>query len=465
MKRIPSFLSSTFGQIFILGATIFLLGFLPINNLKGQGCAAIEREFQSYFMDYQMGGELDIRYLDKVYAKCPRPTQKLDLIYFFLKATDAYYNERLSDHEAYEDATYYYDLSAKNFDYLTRPTRSDNKLAEKFFANADEFEFFLQQQADRLAYERENRYYGENQEEPNWVKKGPKGIEMIEPETRGQKKEKEEDRFEKKYYQNGQYVDLEPVKEPNPFRDGATADTEDGESYGSLGTVSEVNPINYLKWIRKWKKETPFVNDSDLLEESLESQDYTASICMFDRLPLRPEPGERSEIVDLVEFGEVVARMDKEPAVNKDGKSYVIVRTESGRIGWVEKGALIRDGVLAVITQNTRGFLQTNVRADRNAILFNSAELVVLEGNQGEWIRVVTRNGIKEGWLRGISHLSIDDFDIDIALMIYDAMLQPNSKLRRSKLEKIRQVEGFYESELASEVLQLIEESYTYNGK
>jgi hypothetical protein len=173
--------------------------------------------------------------------------------------------------------------------------------------------------------------------------------------------------------------------------------------------------------------------------------------------PIRAEPTATATIVDKVEFGESVTQLPGSQPVIKGGRPYVPVQLGNGKSAWVETTDMVREGRLAVLTGQERGFASLYARADRNVVLFEPGELVILEDMRDDWIRIATRNSAKRGWISSIENLTIETGEIEIARQLGEALADPNASSRLPKLQAITRVPGFRGYQLSDLVLRYLQ--------
>ncbi|MDX2248772.1 MAG: hypothetical protein SF052_18440 [Bacteroidia bacterium] len=474
MKPIFSISSKLTAGVFSLVVSAF---FLP--GIYAQSCVAYEREMQEYFLSYESGDPIDMDYLERMKWRCDVPTPKMELVYYFFKSAEAFRSERLSDREAYDQATYYYDLCARNFSWLTKAGYEDSEFTERFFDKAEGLETALATLAYDLKYYPENRKYGEMDDNDLWAKK------EITPNPRSESSRGMDDpatpEFDKRYVYQGKYVD-------EPAYELARPRIENGEPYGWVGTLDEIDPINYVKWEHARQEmvyERPFegvarsasegiysdysyipeqstyreaapapaptatpyyLNDEWV--EALENQGTQMYVYVSSRdlCPVYAEPGAFSRQVAFLSFGETVVQIKGENTkpVQRDGFNYMPVITSKNQRGWVELSTIVRDGRLATFTSATRGFVNINPNtseaertSDRNAILFQAGELVILTGINKTNVKVLSQSRDKEGWLSATTTLSIDPLDVHVAFRMQEAMKMPAARDQQEALVRL----------------------------
>lgn len=467
-------------KILTLTAILFVLG----AQAQPTSCTVYERELQEIFTAYKPGSQINLRRVEDIYAACPRPGEKMSLIYYYFKSVSAFLSDKRSERSAFEDAAYYYDLCARHFPYLVQAGPEDRAFTDLFFARAEQVELSLGNESRRLNYYLDSYRYGASSEEV-WAKKNPPvNSESAQGKSRG----------------------IEPAEEitftrsaDNPAVPAKTStanmrlrdDSPAGEDFGYVGKLEALTFMDYLRFRGETQEaqealaqqtgeytmrsslvppapsgailiaESPgpdeIVNDW-MAELSSNDLEYIPMVSFRDDLLLRNKPGSSGGSNGKIAFFEKVARFADVATANADGRKYVKVRTHSGKIGWVDESGLVEEGQVAVFVSSARGVLNLSesARYDRNAIVFLPGEAVVLEAADGNWVRVVTRNGEKRAWVQGVSQLSIEPMEVEIGVKYGEALREASASLRMARLEDIRRMSGFEQSELAPVINQRI---------
>ncbi|MEO1448750.1 MAG: hypothetical protein AAFV07_04435 [Bacteroidota bacterium] len=487
---------------------LLLLTFaLSTPSLRAQGCLVFERQLETYFLNYKTDQSIDLRKIETAWEKCARPSDKMKLICFYFRSAHALYDAQLSAVEAYEDASYYYDIAARDFDALLKLDRKEKRFVDLYFSRADELEETLRQEAKRLRYREEDRYYGETKSAPAWRK------EIIGANASGSSRgmeRQESPLFRKRSYRNGRYVDVRPGSRGNRTlatrgqtslsrRMAGPAAPQAAEEFGYVGSVGEINLINYLRHSRGTEA-APTDRTEDLFDADAANKRraapveeplvYTPSeayipasldnawvmdmdggqgyyvpwLNAVEGTALRISAGDQSPEAAILAFGEVVAVTTPVQVVRHPAGTYMQVQTENGARGWVRQDNFVESGKLAVVTQNARGYLNAYTRQDRNAVLFTAGELVILEAARQDWVRLVNRNLEKRGWITGLDYLSIDELDLRIGMEMYLANRESSLFTRRARLEAIRNWQGYERSELRPAVEAQIQAATAYHS-
>lgn len=458
---------------------------LGISFASAQTCSGYERELEEYFYNFQPGtNTLNMRQVEMVYARCPNPTPKMALVYYYLKSMDIWYADYLSDEAAYHDARYFYEKAAAYFAYLVDAPENEAFFVNLYFDRAQS----LQNQLgiDQIAIQPLPVQTGQSRGsdeliEPyqfKWQKYTPARSEGDNStyRTRGTAdNEIDQSTLRKREYRDGEYQEVS--------RGTPEGQEIEGETYGAVGSLASLNAYDYLRFRKDWNKQTQYSEDivNNPNNEGTLSRGgdanarmagpnnvsanttYKGLICIYDNAVVRTKPGETASPVGLVRFGETVARLQNQNPVKHAGNTYYSVRLQSGQLGWMVSHALVQDGRVAVITETAKGYLSVNPQTarDRNMIVFLAGELVVLEGVSGDYIRIVSRDAQKRAWVRGIGELSIDEMDIMIGEKLYEASQQNSISMRKAILQGIRNMPGFEQSELADDVLKVLNDSYS----
>ena len=465
----------------LIGSLFLLLSFCV--NLAGQAqnCLAYEKELEEYFISHQLGEKINFRYLERTRWKCDYPTPKLDLIYYYFKAIGVLGNSGYPSQDAYEAATRYYDECATNFPYLLKES-SSSRFTNMFFDRAENLESRLALVANQLNYYPEDRKYGQLAD-GSWVKRGGDDPQNLQTARRISSPSNTD--FVKKFYHKGKYVN----KRQNPVFNGPTRGNN-GEFYGYVGDLTELNPVSYFRWMRSQQRDYTLNTErqpqevgtrgmnrrvAPVREESMHSpygddwvtelsSAFQPMLSIYHNQSILTKPGKDGEELDMIKFGEVVARLAGDSPIMKDGEGFIQIRNRTGVVGWVKEKNMVADGKIAVFTGATSGYMSLTSRLDRNGVIFQKGELIILEAVRDDWVRVVTRNEEKRGWVYGIETLSIDPNDVEIAELIHSAYQDPSSYGRLVKLESIKLIPGFENSELAPFVLEKIIETEQRGG-
>ncbi|MEO0639058.1 MAG: hypothetical protein AAFY70_05010, partial [Bacteroidota bacterium] len=150
-------------------------------------------------------------------------------------------------------------------------------------------------------------------------------------------------------------------------------------------------------------------------------------------------------------FGQGVAVHEDAQLTNYKGIEFIEVETETGVRGWVPVDNLIEDGYVATVIQAVVARNIPNKRFDRNVILLQPGELLVLDRVREGWVEVVNRNQIARGWIEEAQVnevLSIAAADVRVAQDFYQATRLPNLLDREDALRAILSLPAFAASDL-----------------
>ena len=188
--------------------------------------------------------------------------------------------------------------------------------------------------------------------------------------------------------------------------------------------------------------------------------DYHGLICVWDNVVARMEPNSKATPLNVIRFGEEVARIGNQLPIQTDNSVYIQVQLTTGHLAWVNQSAFISDGKLAVLTSNVNAANSPDARS-REFVNMKAGQLLVLEDVDGDFIKVAVHNSENKFWIRGTDHISIEPIDLEVAMHINQALEAPSAEERRQQLQRIRQLEGFSRSELSGLVVELLTNSYS----
>jgi hypothetical protein len=461
---------------------LFLLIFVGMNQVSmAQTCLAYEKELEAYFLDYEAGDRINLTHLERTRWKCDNPTAKIDLIYYFFRSVAAIDGKAAPTEFDLENAVRFYNACSENFDYLLK---ENSLFVDLFFERAQAHERNLNLLAENLNYYPQDNYRYQNgrlRDTEAWVKRGmgrPAG-------TANQRVSSPSDaEFVKKFYHKGRYQ----APRSNMIYSGV-APGPNGEFYGYVGDLSDLSLNGYFRWL---KTQPEYLEDrrrtiednsrvavnpeaartrssaapygSDWVTEYMRNGTFMPMVSIFEDLSIRTKPGKVSEEIDVAGFGEVVARAAGNSPVMKDGIAYIEVRNKKGNVGWVKQNGVVDEGQLAVFIDYDKGYQSLTNKFESNRLNFEKGELVVLEAVKGDWVKVVSKDEKKRGWVYGIESLSIDPNEIQIAYLVTNAYNDVSSYGRLVKLNNIKLLPGFTDADLASLVLEKIRETEQRGG-
>ena len=190
--------------------------------------------------------------------------------------------------------------------------------------------------------------------------------------------------------------------------------------------------------------------------------DIVSTTCVWPMVGLNDLPGRNARRLGSVYYGETVMRLGDEAVVKSEGRSYIKVQSQDGQIGWVQEYLFIEQGGPVVLLRDADVFLKPGSATTTTGDKFLAGELLIFKNFDAEngWVEVVGMEKYREGWVRGIDIVSVDESDIQISKLLMEARQQTNNSDRKRQLEEIRNQPGFASSALAGIVNQELQREY-----
>ncbi|MEZ4828296.1 MAG: SH3 domain-containing protein [Bacteroidia bacterium] len=163
-------------------------------------------------------------------------------------------------------------------------------------------------------------------------------------------------------------------------------------------------------------------------------------VCVWDEAPVFAGPDKRSDILSVMQFGEEAERLGDEAFVSFENNTYYKVRSADGRVGWVNEFLFVPEGGTAVLLQEGRIFKRPNTVSTITVDRFYPGEIVILEDVAGQWVRLVSRNRARTGWIEGLEKVSVEPDDIELATLMHRIDEEPSSAMRKTLLEELAEV-------------------------
>lgn len=161
------------------------------------------------------------------------------------------------------------------------------------------------------------------------------------------------------------------------------------------------------------------------------------SICNWPQVSLYAEPGQSSEILAYLVFGEALTHLGQEAIVKRERNNYLLVEAQSGEQGWVDDQYVVRNGGVVVLLEDARIYNKPSTYSAATGLQFEAGELLILSDWQDNWVYLTGEKGRKSGWTQGYDRLSVDPRDLEIAGMLRKAMTIPDDNERLIALRSI----------------------------
>lgn len=439
----------------ILFTILFVLLSTLSSSVQAQSCDIFEAEMKSYFDKYSADTENYSRVMENYWAKCPKPTPAMNLIYFYSKAAYQLKTYQRSNYKrsAFEEARENFYLASKDFQILRIKRYSGDPFWEKLNQKYVELESTLSGTDPYRRYRSEKfRPKLESGESSTGFVKSDWRLNLSQGTSRAAENPNRKS-FEKKYRYRDGYVDKIPTDKENP-----SSKDDEKDEYGIVGQVDKLTLMEYLDWLSKNKSKGPELVYYDATAWISKLGDgYEVVVNGMDSLVIRSLPGAMGKKLGSVKFGDALAKFANADPVYSSDVTFIKVQTETGQVGWVPQIATVPNGAIAAIIESVVASVSPGSRLDRGRFILSIGDLVVLSQERGDYIQIVTRNMGSVGWINANKGWSIIYDDVAIAMMYHEAMKLPYLVQRLRELQAITLYEGFYESPLSELVLKEIE--------
>lgn len=179
--------------------------------------------------------------------------------------------------------------------------------------------------------------------------------------------------------------------------------------------------------------------------------------CVWSESPVFSQPDKRSDIVAVMQFGEEATRLGEEAYVAHEKNNYLKVRGADGKVGWVNEFLFVAEGGAAVVLAEGRVYRRPNTISTVTMDLFLPGEIVILEDVAGQWVKLVSRDRQKTGWMEGLEKVSVEPGDIELATLMHRVDEEPSSVMRKTLLEELLALAGNSRTEMYDLILARFE--------
>lgn len=155
-----------------------------------------------------------------------------------------------------------------------------------------------------------------------------------------------------------------------------------------------------------------------------------SAICIMDNSLLREEPVLESELIttlflgdEFIFTGEIETDMFTE---------YYKIELYDGTAGWLEKEAVLFHAKHAAVISQTTIHRELDAHDESQVILY-PAEYVAIVKEDGDWVKVISADRKKGGWIQRQS-ISTAEEDIFIATLAYADLLNEEGVIKTGRL-------------------------------
>jgi hypothetical protein len=180
------------------------------------------------------------------------------------------------------------------------------------------------------------------------------------------------------------------------------------------------------------------------------------SVCAWSNVSLYAEPGQGSEVLTSVLFGEELSHLGEEALVRRERNNYLLVEAKDGARGWIDDQYVVRHAGLVAMLENARVFNKPSSYATSSGLSFYAGELAILSDWQENWVYLTGEKGRVFGWVEGYERLSVDARDIEVSGMLRKALMITDPNDQMVALRSISQTPAYQASAIHNVVEKVI---------
>jgi len=214
------------------------------------------------------------------------------------------------------------------------------------------------------------------------------------------------------------------------------------------------------------EKEEDTNNDTDIEEQVDDvevSNEEAPVICLWSAISLKKTPEPKGKWVTTINLGEKATYLGEvvtDTTNAKKPKEFLKIQLADGTTGWVEGRFMAVDVEAYALKEASKLYKRPDIlTASKNS--FEKLQYVVVLDEQEEWVKV---KGIeksigwyREGWVKK-DHLTNDDIDVTVAVLVYRANLKKDGDKKVEALNEILENTDLSSSQFFSDVRAMVDE-------
>lgn len=159
-------------------------------------------------------------------------------------------------------------------------------------------------------------------------------------------------------------------------------------------------------------------------------------VCVVDNTSLRKEPSTKGQWISSLSLGETV-RIEGNPIKDEaDPKvEYIKIKLSDGSSAYASTACIVRGAYAGVIQSTVKIYKRPDLLAETNQ-QFELMDIVAVEEEKDDWIRVTGEGRVKSGWILKRS-IRKDNEDIVTAVLLRKALRGKGTNLPREEMEAI----------------------------
>lgn len=183
-------------------------------------------------------------------------------------------------------------------------------------------------------------------------------------------------------------------------------------------------------------------------DASFDADSTPVAVCLWEGVGLRGEPGmnKNIEYITTILLGEQVMMLGEEVYVEKEKRSYIKVRLSDGQEGWVYQYLFGINARLGAVNQTTNIFRRPDPMMLK-AQKFEQGEILAILEEKDGWLKVAGRQKRKVGWIQQQKHISVNQKDVEVAVLYQKALLEKSVKNKINLLNAIIENDAYSDSD------------------
>lgn len=200
------------------------------------------------------------------------------------------------------------------------------------------------------------------------------------------------------------------------------------------------------------------------LTSRLSAAETTATVCVWDNVPLRAIPTRSGKWLSSISLGETVQWLGKTSIDSTDkNREYLNIKLSDGTTGWASSYGLIRDAKVGAIKAETPIYKRPDLLTITDK-KFEMMDMLATTAEKGEWVKVVGEKRKKSGWIKS-ENITTHSEDVAVAILASKKLQQTNEMTESEQIEQIIAETPYPESFFIKKLREKISDSETEDVK
>lgn len=191
-------------------------------------------------------------------------------------------------------------------------------------------------------------------------------------------------------------------------------------------------------------------------------KDYSKQgVCIVENTSLRTEPSTKGKWSSSLALGETV-KLESSPIKDESDPKveYIKVKLSDGTKGYASTWCIVRGAYVGVIQQNAKIYKRPDLLAE-SSHQFEMMNIVAIEEEKDNWIRVTGESRSKSGWIQKDS-IRKDKEDVVTAVLLRKALRGKGNNVPREEMEAIVATLPYQDSYFVNQVMAKYEDEEVY---